>query len=35
MVTVGSGTALKRLPWSARLIKRGDLKSFEALAMWQ
>jgi methylase of polypeptide subunit release factors len=35
MVTVGSGTALKRLPWSARLIKRGDLKSFEPPAMPQ
>ena len=35
MVTVGSGTALKRLPWSARLTKRGDLTSFEPPAARQ
>jgi len=30
-VVVGAGTGQK-LPWSAKLIKRGDLKSFQAMA---
>lgn len=34
-VTVGSGTALKTLPWRARLIVRSDLKSFEPAAALQ
>jgi hypothetical protein len=34
-VTAGSGTALKTLPWRARLIERGDLKSFEPAATLQ